>query len=101
VLDFVTIENIAVVDGILQKKWPTEAKPLEALILDEVNYRITPDLVSQTDTAEAVAKMIVALQTPVPMRGMLKGSFPNKVGHEYVKKVNSFFEEHGGKSWCK
>lgn len=102
-LDVVSTENVAYVADILCKKYGQPGKSKEELVF-EVWYYIPDHVVSFLDRAERaglVAKMIVELQKPLPMEGMLVPKFPDKVEKGYLDMVGRFLPSEEGKRWSK
>ena len=99
-LENVSVENVAYVANILRKKYGRPGEPKEELVF-EVYYYIPDHVVSLTDRAELVAKLIVNLQRSLPMEGMLTQRFPDKVERGYLDRVREFLPSEEGKYWSR
>lgn len=97
-LENVGPENVAYVANTLRQKYGRPGKPKEELVF-EVCYYVPDRVVSRKDGAELVAKLIVDLQRPLPMEGMLVPRFPDKVERGYLDRVREFLLSEEGKYW--
>jgi hypothetical protein len=99
-LENVSAEDVAYVATVLRKKYGRPGKPKEELVF-EVYYYVPDRAVSREDRAELVAKLIVDLQRPLPMEGMLVPRFPDKVERGYLDRVREFLPSEEGKCWSR